>query len=563
MAQENLMRIVHDTKTDTHVEVLALFTEPAPGGYLPIRITIANNQDRGHRLELTSEVGSMYGNQGARSAAVFSVSAAAGQVVTRDVLVPTMPGITSGSMGSNMTLRLSGTMGTDEHYYYQQSSSSQPRVLLSHRLFTVNASALDSAGASTFGSSHRGGSTNLASRFDPKQLPSDWLAYGAYDWLVVTDEEWVEIPAGQRNAILGWVRLGGNLDVRYRMDRFERGRLGLPDDAGYGTINGSAIDADLKLDAAGFVRKLTGSHVLTQRGKSLSEDFAGTWPLQQRFGTKDFQFGIFVVVLAVFAVLVGPVNLFFLASSGKRHRLFITTPLISLGASLVMVLLIVFQDGFGGKGVRVVLMEVRPDDGQNAAFIHQEQFARTGILTRTGFELGLPALMHPVPIAQSRWARFTNRGDSRGGFNLQPTGGGVSATGDWFQSRSEQGHFISAVTPSRGRIERAEDGAFISSFAHGIEVLFFRDEAGAWHVAEGISAGVPFDVKPLAADEAGKRIETEAQDLFSPRLREILKRVKARNDHFIAITSDAPGIETHPGVRWDDTRTVITGPLAR
>jgi len=563
VAQDSLMRIVHDTKTDTHVEVLALFTEPAPGGYLPVRITVANNQNRGHRVELNTQVGSMYGGSGTRSSAFFSVSAAAGQVVTRDVLVPTLPGITSRGSGSNMTLRLSGSMGSDEHQYYQNSSSTQPRVLLSHRLFTENASAVDTAAASVFGSSHRSGSMSLTSRFDPKQLPSDWLAYGAYDWMVVTDEEWVEIPAGHRNAILAWVRLGGNLDVRYRMDSFERARLGLPEDAGYGTIRGSAIGADVKLDAEQFVRGLAGPHVLAPRGSSLAEDFDGSWPLQERFGTKGFQFHIFVIVLVGFAILVGPVNLFFLASPDKRHRLFITTPLIAIGASLLMVVLIVFQDGFGGKGARVVLMEVRPDDGQNAAFIHQEQFSRTGILTRTGFEVGVTALIHPVPIAQSRWARYTNRYDSKGVFNLQPMAGGISAAGDWFQSRSEQGQFVSAVTPSRGRIECGVDGMFVSSFPHGIEVLFFCDKDGGWHVAEGIAAGVPFRVASISSDDATRWIASEAQDYLSLRLRAILNRVMTRDEHFIAIALDAPGIDTLPGVRWESTRTVITGPLVR
>ena len=88
-------------------------------------------------------------------------------------------------------------------------------------------------------------------------------------------------------------------------------------------------------------------------------------------------------MLVLFGILVGPVNLFVLAKSGRRHRLFITTPLISLGASLLLILLIIFQDGFGGRGMRRVLMEVRPDAGQNAAFLHQEQIARTGILTGT------------------------------------------------------------------------------------------------------------------------------------------------------------------------------------
>lgn len=561
-AQENLMRIVHDTATDTHVEVTALFTNPAPCGYLPVRITIANNQGGAHRVDLRSEVGGIYSSGGTRSAAAFSLKADPGQVVTRDVLVPTLPGVSNHTYGSELVLRLSGSMGSDEHRYYLNHGHVTPRVLLSHRLHTANALQIEQAATSIYHGRHGASGSEISSRFDPKQLPADWQAYGAYDWMIVTDEEWAEIPPGQRNAILSWVRLGGNLDIRHRMARFERGRLGLPDDAGYGTIRGTSLAEDFGLDAEVLVRGLRGSNLLEPRSKSLAEDFDSGWPLQLDFGKKDFHFGVFIAVLVVFMIVVGPVNLFFLAPFGRRHRLFVTTPLISLGASLLMVVLIIFQDGFGGAGSRVVLMEVRPDDGRHAAFIHQEQVSRTGILTRTSFTLDTPALFHPVPIAQSRWARYTNRNDAGGNYNLQPGGSGVTAAGDWFQSRSEQGHFLTTVVPSRGRIE-ATGAGWVHTFPHAIDVLFLRDEQGAWHVAEGLATGERFEVKPITAEAARDRIDAEAAALLSPRLKAMFERTRGRDGHFVAITDAAPGIDTHPGIDWKRTRTVMTGPLVR
>ena len=558
-AQETLMRVVHDTATDTHVEVLALFTNPAPCGYLPVRVTIANNQNRNHRITLRSDVGNLYGNSGLSGASSFAIEAPAGQVVTRDMLLPTLPGISNHTYGSQINVLLGGTMGSSEHYYHLQHGTGQPQVLLSHRLHTENASKIDQVGSSS-GYGH--GRTEMTSRFDPKQLPSDWLAYGAYDWLVVTDEEWADIPPAQRNAILSWVRLGGNLNIRHRMQSFDRGRLGLPDDAGFGTITAAPIGTDFTLDANEFVRGLTSSAVLPPRGRSLSDDFDGGWPLQADFGPKDFQFAIFILVLIMFMIVVGPINLFLLAPSGRRHRLFLTTPLSSLGASLLMVGIIIFQDGFGGDGARVALMEVRPDEGRHAAFIHQEQFSRTGILTRTSFSLPTPALFHPVPITQSRWARFTNRHESQGSYNLQPASSRLDASGDWFQSRSEQGQFITTVVPSRGRIEANGDG-WVHTFPQRIDFLFLRDAQGQWHVAEGLATGERFTVKSLPASVARDRLDKEAAGLFSPRLKAMLNRAITRDDHFVAITSAAPAIATHPGIHWKTTRTVMTGPLVR
>jgi hypothetical protein len=48
---------------------------------------------------------------------------------------------------------------------------------------------------------------------------------------------------------------------------------------------------------------------------------------------------------------------------------------------------------------------------------------------------------------------------------------------------------------------------------------------------------------------------------FTIRNRELLERAKNRPGHYIAITGQAPGINTHPGMRWKETRTVITGPV--
>ena len=48
---------------------------------------------------------------------------------------------------------------------------------------------------------------------------------------------------------------------------------------------------------------------------------------------------------------------------------------------------------------------------------------------------------------------------------------------------------------------------------------------------------------------------------FTTRNREILQRAKQRPNHFIAVTGQAPGIDTLPGIHWKETRTVITGPV--
>jgi hypothetical protein len=48
---------------------------------------------------------------------------------------------------------------------------------------------------------------------------------------------------------------------------------------------------------------------------------------------------------------------------------------------------------------------------------------------------------------------------------------------------------------------------------------------------------------------------------FASRSGKMLLRSWKRPGCYVAVTNQAPGIATHPGIRWKETRTVITGPV--
>ena len=556
-AQETMIRQAFDPVTDTHVEVLALFSKPSPGGYFPVRVKIANNLKSDSSVWIEFKSKADYGNN-LLTTSSFNFTANGGKTVTRDILVPLSPPGESFYGSTNVEATLGGSMGRAENTIRTTIDADQPAVLLSEALFTPNASSLDSASSAKGGGSSRG-SNEFAAKFDPKQLPDDWLAFSGYDSVIMTDGDWTNIPPGGRNAILSWLRLGGQL-VIYTTGSATAVSLGIPAETSFGTVAIRPVSSDLKLDAPAVV-KLATSNATTPQQVSQRNDFEKSWPLQNLFGAQTFRYALFIIVLIAFGILVGPVNLFVFAKSGQRHKLFITTPLISLGASLILIALIIVQDGFGGNGIRRVLMEVRPDAGANAAYLHQEQFCRTGVLTGSRFTIDTPSTFEPVVIAASRWARFTDGSGAKGTFNLQPTDGKLHASGDWFQSRSEHGHILSAVVSTRGRIEKTDTpGTYLSTFEFPIDTLLYEDEAGKWHRAEAITAGkrftpTPVDVATTVAILAG---EIKA---FAARNQQFLKTAKDRPGHFIAITTHAPGIDTNPGIRWKETRTVITGPI--
>lgn len=558
------MRVVTDPKTDTYVEVTALFTKPAPSGYLPVRVSIANHLTSSRSVDLSFEATNGYGSDGSQMKSSFSFDAPAEKSSEHDILVPLSTLIGGSYSGtSSVRVNLGGSMGSSFGNLSAEYAPDQPAVLLSEKLFTPNASMLD-AEIVTRLSGYRGGSSQFAAKFDSRQMPEDWRAYAGYDSLILTDSEWTAASAGARSAVLSWVRLGGHLLI-YSESGSPAG-LNLPTDTSFGEVSVKPIAPGLKLDAPKTVTATISRKVPLQQ-KSIREDYSSAWPLQSSFGVQGFNYAVFILILIAFGVIVGPVNLFVFAKSGRRHRLFITTPLISLATSLLLIGLILLMDGFGGRGVRMVLMEVRPDNGENAAYLHQEQFSRTGVLTGAGFTLNEAATLSPVPIdGDNRWARLTiNNNGGGSGYSSEFVDGKLKTSGDWFQSRSEQGQVLDSVIPTRGRIERGAPGGspqLLSTFDFPITALYYKDDANQWWKAENVVAGTRFQPVTISNSDAESAIKDE-KGRFGKRNRALLDRVDDRPGSFIAITTSAPGVDTFKGIKWKETRTVITGPVVQ
>jgi hypothetical protein len=557
-AQEVLFRQVADSKTDTHVEVTSLFSNPSLGGFHPVRVFISNKQKSQHNIYLKFQSSTDY--QGSLSTTSnFSFKVEPGKSATYDILVP-LSAQNGNSSYEQFKASLSGSMGKTSYNDNVRFNVNQPIVLLSDTLHTPNGSALDSEVISrTTTTSYRGAAGQFSSRFSPSQLPDDWRAFSGYDSILMTDNDWMAIPPGPRNAITAWLRLGGQLII-YSENSQNPSALGLPKDASFGEYKIELISGDRLVPKTTV--DLVYNRAVKTRIASVTNDFDIVWPLQNELGKKTFSSIIFILILIVFGIIVGPVNLFVFAKSGRRHRLFITTPIISLVTSLLLVVLIILQDGFGGEGSRLVLMEVRPDENQNAAFIHQEQFSRTGVMTSPSFTIEDSALFVPVPIRSTRWSRFTDNYNTTGNYDLQPTGSKLFANGSWFQSRSEQGQLISAVVPTRGRIELTNQaGRLVSNFDFPIKTLLYRDDDDNWHRADSLTKGKPAKLTSIDPTMV-QPILNDLNVKFSERNKSFLKKVQERSGHYIAITTEAPAVETHPSIDWQTT-TIITGPIVR
>ncbi|MBB5350088.1 hypothetical protein HNR46_000309 [Haloferula luteola] len=571
-AQESLFQLVPNPQhpaDKTRIQVEALFSRPAPRGFLPVRVTAVNQRKSDGEFGLRSLAVS--GNQSKLDSHI-TLNLSAGQQLTRDLLIPLNTALPYYSeISCSINVEATGSFGDSNGWLQGEWSPRIPAVLLSESLYTPNIGELDKELNSSSGSrSYR--TYSFAASFTPARMPTDWRAYSGYDRMILTEVDWNDFDPGARTAILEWCRLGGVIEILRMGDSSANlASLGIEPDTsepdtsyGYGTILLGNVPNDLRLDAKSMVSRLDQRRA--NRTQNLDNDYSPTWPLQVQFGSRSFSYGIFIVVLILFGLLVGPINLFKFAKSGQRHRLFITTPIISIATCLILLILIITRDGLGGHGERMALIEVRPDTNENRAYIHQEQVSRSGVLLGSSFDLNEEALISPVPMAPGPWTRLTSDSGGEGlHYSANLKDGSLKLGGDWFRSRSEQGQALQAIVPTRGRIEVRDDAGtplLSSTFEFPIESVSFVDADGHCWLVENLEAGRPVHAHSISVETNQQRLKN-LMNQFTQTHAGILKRAGKRSDHFVAITQQAPAIETFSSIRWNQTTTVLTGPVVR
>ena len=580
------------------LEMESLIEKLPTSGYYPIRVKIVNDgpTDRKWQFFFTSS-GENFG-EGNRLNSDFTVTCKAASVAGVDLLVPVMsvlnnrnpgfmPSSSRGPLRTQLDVdvrppplletsrRIVTSRGSLDTEIARGSSFYWPSVIYSEEIENPNGNALDKATAAHLHGSASGAprpSGEFGGLFLAEYMPDDWRAYIGYDACILTEKEWNELPAGARNALRQWNRLGGSLIIYTTNPATDLNTLGFGRDTagssvadpGWGTTILRPFPSDGLLEASGVV-KLVADAVKKTGGPRISDprdNFRSSWKLQDALGIKTSQMILVIIVLVVFGVLVGPINLFVFARAGKRHKLFISTPLISLGASIILLGLILFQDGFGGYGKRLILHEIGPD---NTAYISQEQIARTGVLLKTSFTTSEPSFLSPLTIGESRWARVTEgNGGGKGVYNIEMTEAGMAATGDWFKSSSEHGHLLETVRPSRERISLLagfDEPTINSTFGFVLEKVFFRDLTGQLWSTSNLQQGRNTSMTQAEETEFTSWF-SELQQRFGPRNRARLNLARNRRGYFFGFAPETDGISSLASIDWKTTSTFVTGQLS-
>jgi hypothetical protein len=383
--------------------------------------------------------------------------------------------------------------------------------------------------------------------FEPSHVPADWRVWSSFNSAMLPVEEFNALDGARRAALRTWVATGGVLFLSpetagdSRTERIGGGRIETLSDP-IADVQPTDIFARLQLGSF--------SPGMPDRDRA---SFATDTPLGDMVKFEPVDTLWISLFLVVFAALIGPVNLFWLAPATKRYRLFLTTPLISIGGAAAVAGAIVLQDGLGGDGIRRALVWFVP--GENQAAIFQEQGARSGFLSARDFPLEDGVLCAVLPVDGNV---YTSLPGNRVFMRER-----ARASGDWFGNRARQAHLLRNLAPTRARIElvdTAPGGAptVESTITTELRDFRMRDPDGRMWSA----ASVP----------TGRRVVLRAEEGFNsgipnangtPNFLGLLKEAATLTEPWQWVASgagsDLAPIATLRAIRWVDDPIVYAG----
>ena len=312
---------------------------------------------------------------------------------------------------------------------------------------------------------------------------------------------------------------------------------------GMGSIYFQALD-DMEWDTMNSLRVRSP----LMPGAMVSELYASkSSSLKDRVPSLNSSVLGFLLMVVIFAFVVGPINLWVFCR-GNRLRLILTTPIISICSALIFTILIIAMEGLGGEGARSQVRYVDPLRHQE--IFQQVQLSRTGVMLSTGFELpeGVhlwPVYLDPSIYKLSREASFFSLVDSW-------------AAKGWFSSRNLQAQLFQGSAPSRGKVEwriKAEGPVVLSTLEQSCETLWVITKDKVYS-AQSVRPG---QEAPLVACEEENLLRVDFAN-FYPHIQACAQKGQA---WFIAVSKDSnhfvPSLDS---LRWKPHQTLWLGPIA-
>ena len=567
-AQVSLLNETYNAPGNTSVKVDAVFAPSAQQGSTPFRISISNQSGKDRTWKV--KIGDSHSRK-LSTEVIESILVEDGAVVTREIYLPLAPLFTTYTYRNIRVNITSSGLGQLTRSVSHETNDIFPTIGISEALARRSLRELNEEVNNRARSD-----TRFALPYLPEQLPINWRGYSSLDCLLIDLKSWEGLNDAQTRSILEWVRMGGRLDIfapeseknlaiyDLEIDGFQT-RVNKPQSRqlSLGQVHLKKWDENqLKVSIVDDYTKIDET---PRRSSELENYFGSDWNLRSEFGEKKFNPGLILIPLLIFAIVVAPVNLFHFAKKGQRHRLFYTTPIISVAACLIIVVIIFLEDGLGGRGYRATFADIQSQPGEMRLYLTQEQVSRTGVVLQSGFDANAEMVMDPVELPNSVFNPLSSSSARNIAyhFNDQRYGGG------FFHSRSEQGFSIRSSPPTRARIEMTEsrtggaNPSLISSLPVAVTSLYFRGADGKiWATPENaiILPGSPIYLEP-SSNAAYRNWLKESTEFFSKALGKRILTLAEERGRYFAIPKSAGSftIASHPSIDWERELVVLSG----
>jgi hypothetical protein len=408
-------------------------------------------------------------------------------------------------------------------------------ILVGRNVPVVVSNALENPASTVYGSTSSW-STGLAQPIPIDTIavdaswPTEWLAYSRFRLIALTEPEWLSVPGPARSAMREAVSAGLDLwiitdaepsrfvpGLTTAIDVPEAGEhraAPLADDAartvslGLGHVSTIAPNRAPPLH---LLERLARPSAVGWRSTFSDDDAENILPVMR---TEKLPAGRMLGLLIVFALLIGPINIFLVSRMNRRVLLFVTTP--ALGAAFSVGVLVF---GLAHDGVR----------------------AR--VLTRTVTVLDIKGGLATTLAHSAYFAPFTPRDGLRFDDRTMvipsmTSGGGPAQQAQLTLDLTEGQHFPSGlvrprvpthirfvhVEPRRERLvfTRNADGAIMVQNGLGVDVrgVYYLDAAGTLVGTGPLASGAEAAMRPVqvADREAGNPVHRVMQNiaLFDP-----------------------------------------------
>ena len=422
-----------------------------PKGYTPVVITIQSPNDTAINLRTVSN----------KSSASVSLFARAGESIHYTLLLPPT---TSGYLYTRSVDWDTRSGASGEAHISSHGSSRDVRGYI-----IDPTESFDLVGLNKYIKSST--TSDKFARLNAVTLPDRWQGYPTWLTLVLTEQGQAALNDSQLAAITTWASAGGTLAVisttqsNYWLRRFIKTPVVGPGDKGHAT--------------------LSQLHALHNNHDNWEPRIAPV------VGTETVPVKTFVVLAIVFALVVGPLNMWWVRRRKARYLFLVTTPALSLATCLILIIASLMADGIDTKRGAVQLMLIDQSAQQSIRWTGCSYFAS---FASTQVQLDAQAKMLIFDSNNQHGYRYNN--DDRNALHVTWQNG-QRITGSIIPARVHRQLGYVEALPERRRVEihRSKDGWRVSN-GLGVSMSSFRwtDPQGAHWQCNAVPVGEQSDL---------------------------------------------------------------------